>query len=563
MLCTLTIRNFIIAEAIDLDVQGGLTVLSGETGAGKTIVLEALMLLAGGRADSGQVRHGADKADLSATFAVTGDSRAADWLREQELWQDGECVIRRVITADGRSRGFINGTAAPIGKLKELGQLLLQIHAQHEHQRLLRPDQHLAVLDSYGRATDAEYANMLERVQSLYRDWRQAAQRRDKLRQQSEQDSAERKLMAYQLEELAALKLSDDELPSLEKEQKSLSQAEALLHTAGEVSQMLNSESGETDLLGQLRHGIQALSPHAELNDTLANALQLLQDAQVQLDEAQRDLSHFAEDFSWDPERLAEVEERLSALYDTARKHHCRPEELPALQQRLEGALSRSDADESELAELEERAERLRSEWHEAASALSERRLQAGELLAGALAQQLQKLNMPHAQLVCQVEANSERATARGMDDVVLCLSANPGQPVQPLHKAASGGELSRIALALQVVVQEADKAPTLFFDEVDVGISGATAEEVGRLIRRLSERSQILCITHLPQVASFGHQHWLIEKIVENQETMSSVRLLSNDDRTREVARLISGARVTDATLTHARDLLAAPTMH
>lgn len=563
MLCTLTIRNFIIAEAIDLDVQDGLTVLSGETGAGKSIVLEALMLLAGGRADSGQVRHGADKADLSATFAVKADSRAADWLREQELWQDGECVLRRVITADGRSRGFINGSASPIGKLKELGQLLLQIHAQHEHQRLLRPDQHLAVLDSFGRATDSGYDSLLARVRNLYREWRQITQRRDQLKKQAEQDSAERKLMAYQLEELAALELSADELPELEKEQKSLSQAESLLQTASDVSQALNSETGEADILGQLRHGIQALSPHAELNNTLSNALQLLQDAQVQLDEAQRDLSHFAEDFSWDPERLAEVEERLSALYDTARKHHCRPEELPGLQQSLEESLSRSEADESELAELEQRAEQLWADWQEAAALLSERRLEAGDALAGALAQQLQKLNMPHAQLVCQVEGNPERASAQGMDDVVLCLSANPGQPVQPLHKAASGGELSRIALALQVVVQEADKAPTLFFDEVDVGISGATAEEVGRLIRRLSEQSQILCITHLPQVASFGHQHWLIEKVVENQETMSSVRLLSEDDRTREVARLISGARVTDATLAHARDLLAAPTMH
>ncbi|TGG92049.1 DNA repair protein RecN [Natronospirillum operosum] len=558
MLCYLNIRNFIIARAVELDVRAGLTVLSGETGAGKSIVLDALMLLAGGRADSSQVRHGEDKADLSATFMIRPDSPAGRWLREQELWQEGECVVRRVLTADGRSRAFINATSVPVAKLRELGDLVLRIHAQHEHQRLMKPDQHLAILDAYAQPGDS-----LTQVAKLYREWREVRQRHKNLQMRLEQDSAEQKLMAYQLEELNALDLQADELASLEQEQKSLSHAEALLQSASEASQILNAENSEQDLLSLLRRATLVLEPHAELNETLSNALSLLHEAQVQLDEAHSDLLHFAEDFQWDPERLAAVEKRLSHIYEVARKHHCAPEALFELQASLSEQLGDLDADESTVEELAQREMELAQAYQQAAEALSKQRQAAGAELAEALAQQLHRLNMPHAQVVCRVIPQVEKASAQGIDDVELCLSANPGQPVQPLHKAASGGELSRIALAIQVVAQQTQQAPTLFFDEVDVGISGATAEEVGRLIRQLSDQSQILCITHLPQVASFGHQHWLVEKRVAGQETLSEIRNLDPDDRTHEVARLISGTRVTDTTLAHARDLLAAPMMH
>lgn len=558
MLCYLNIRHFIIAEHIELDVQKGLTVLSGETGAGKSIILDALMLLAGGRADSSQVRHGEDKADLSATFLVTPESAAGQWLQEQELWQDGECVVRRVITADGRSRAFINATPVPVSRLKAFGELVLQIHAQHEHQRLMRPEQHLSILDSFARPGER-----LAHVQDLYRHWKSVREQHQQLLAQTDQASSEQQLMTYQLNELNELALSEDELPELEAEQKSLSHAESLLQTAGQVAQLLNADDGETDALNLLRQAIQALEPQAELNATLNNALGLLQEAQVQLDEAHSDLSHFASDFEWDPERLAEVENRLSQIYDMARKHQCRPEELVALRNQLEEKTASFSADAETLNTLAEKEIELAQAYQVAAEALSDYRVEQGEILANALAQQLQKLNMPHAQIVCRVTPLADRSGPRGIDDVELCLSANPGQPVQPLHKAASGGELSRIALAIQVVAQQTQKAPTLFFDEVDVGISGATAEEVGRLIRQLTEHSQILCITHLPQVASFGHHHWLVEKRVDNNTTLSEVRALNPEKRTEEVARLISGARVSDSTLAHARDLLAAPMMH
>ncbi len=558
MLCYLNIRNFIIAQAIELDAQKGLTVLSGETGAGKSIILDALMLLAGGRADSSQVRHGEDKADLSATFLVTPDSAAGQWLQEQELWQEGECVVRRVLTADGRSRAFINATPVPVAKLKAFGELVLQIHAQHEHQRLMRPEQHLAILDSYARP-----GKLLDDVKTLYKEWRDVRDRHQTLQTNTDQASAEQQLMTYQLNELNELALEEDELAELEAEQKSLSHAESLLQTAGQVSQLLSSDSEDTDLLGLMRQSVQLLEPQAELSPALQNALSLMQEAQVQLDEANSDLLHFAEDFEWDPERLAVVENRLSQIYDMARKHHCRPEELPALRADLEARTANFTDVQEELETLASREIELAQAYQEKAEALTRHRAEKGEALAQALAQQLQKLNMPHAQLVCRVTPQPEKAGPRGIDDVEICLSANPGQPVQPLHKAASGGELSRIALAIQVVAQQTQKAPTLFFDEVDVGISGATAEEVGRLIRQLSEHSQILCITHLPQVASFGHHHWLVEKRVENNATLSEVRALDPEKRTEEVARLISGTRVTDTTLAHAKDLLAAPMMH
>ncbi|MCH8551832.1 MAG: DNA repair protein RecN [Natronospirillum sp.] len=558
MLCYLNIRNFIIARSIELDVQKGLTVLSGETGAGKSIILDALMLLAGGRADSSQVRHGEDKADLSATFLIQPDSPAGQWLHEQELWQEGECVVRRVLTADGRSRAFINATSVPVARLREFGDLVLRIHAQHEHQRLMKPDQHLFILDAYARPTEK-----LDQVREYYREWRSVRQQHSALLNRLQQDSAEQKLMAYQLEELNDLNLQPGELSELEQEQKSLSHAETLLGAASEVSQLLSAEAGDTDLLGLLRHATQILEPQAELNSTLSNALTLLQNAQVQLDEAQADLTHFAADFEWDPERLAVVEKRLSQVYEIARKHHCAPEALTELHENLTAQLGDLDADESTVEALAQKEIELAQAYQKAAETLSRQRSEAGAQLAEALAQQLHKLNMPHAQVVCRVTPQPEKAGPLGIDDVELCLSANPGQPVQPLHKAASGGELSRIALAVQVVAQQTRQAPTLFFDEVDVGISGATAEEVGRLIRQLSDQSQILCITHLPQVASFGHQHWLVEKRVEDQDTLSEVRTLDTELRTQEVARLISGTRVTETTLAHARDLLAAPMMH
>lgn len=558
MLCYLNIRNFIIARAIDLDVQNGLTVLSGETGAGKSIILDALMLLAGGRADSNQVRHGEEKADLSATFMVKPDSQAGKWLHEQELWQEGECVVRRVITADGRSRAFINGTSVPVARLRDFGDLVLQIHAQHEHQRLMRPEQHLSILDSYAQPGD-----LLRTVTSTYQEWREVRNRHRHLQENAEQASAEFQLMTYQLDELNELDLGDDELAALENEQKALSHGEAMMQTASQVSQWLNSEAGDTDIMGLINQSVQAMEPHAELNKTLTNALTLMKEAQVQLNEAGSDLAHFAEDFEWDPERLVEVEKRLSAIYDVARKHNCRAEELPALRTELQAKTEAFSADENTLETLSAREMELAQAYQTQAEKLSALRTKAGEKLAEALAQQLHKLNMPHAEIICRVTPQSDKAGPRGIDDVELCLSANPGQPVQPLHKAASGGELSRIALAIQVVAQQTQKAPTLFFDEVDVGISGATAEEVGRLIRQLSDHSQILCITHLPQVASFGHHHWLVEKHVQDNETLSEVSALDADARTQEVARLISGTRVTETTLSHARDLLAAPMMH
>lgn len=558
MLCHLHIRNFIIAGDIELDVQQGLTVLSGETGAGKSIILDALFLLAGGRADSSQVRHGEEKAELSATFLVQEQSSAGRWLHDQELWQDGECIVRRVITADGRSRAFINATAVPVTKLKEFGDLVLHIHAQHEHQRLMRPEEHLGILDRFAQ-THAEVQN----VRRLYREWKTIERRVRDLQTAADKDNAEHQLMTYQLEELTALGLADDELEQLEQEHQALSHAEDMLRTASQVSAQLNSDDTDTDILNEIRHAIHQLEPQAALHPALTTALNLMNEAHIALQEAAGDLQRFANDFEWDPERFNALDTRLSSVYDIARKHQCRPDALPALQRELEEKTARFAQHGEELDELLEQLDTTQNRYDAAAATLSAQRQARAPELAEALAAQLHKLNMPHATLICDVVANTERPTATGVDEVELRLSANPGQPVQPLHKAASGGELSRIALAIQVIAQHNQQAATLFFDEVDVGISGATAEEVGRLIRQLSQHSQILCITHLPQVASFGHHHWLIEKQVVNGQTLSYVIDLDAEARAQEVARLISGTRVTDATLMHARDLLAAPLMH
>lgn len=555
MLLALSIRNFVIARALELEVAPGLTVLSGETGAGKTILLDALMQLAGGRADAGFVRHGAEKADLSATFFIKPSSAAEQWLQAQDLWDADSCIVRRVLHADGGSRASINGTAVPISQLRELGDLLLRIHAQHEHQRLLKPDQHLAVLDAY-----ANPQAKLNNVRSHHQTWQRTEQAMRALEQRISQAHAAQELRAYQLQEMTALDLQPQELQGLELEQKRLSHAETLLRTAGEVQQLLLNEADSVDLIGQLGQGVRLLEPQAELDPQLSSAVALMREALVQLQEANTDLSRFAEQVSWDPHRLAEVDARLDAVYSLARKHHCTADQLPELTAQLQAQVASMADDETQLAKLQAEHAQAALAYTQAAQALSEHRQHAAEPLATALMAQLQRLNMPDAEVVCTVLPTPERWAASGFDRVTLQLSANLGQPIQPLHKAASGGELSRIALALQVIAQHQQQAPTLFFDEVDVGISGATAEEVGRLIRQLSTHSQILCITHLPQVASFGHQHWRVGKRTEGSETVSEVVALNEAERIEEVARLISGSTVTESTRAHARDLLAAP---
>lgn len=555
MLIALSIRNFVIARALELEVAPGLTVLSGETGAGKTILLDALMQLAGGRADASFVRHGATKADLSATFKVHPDAAAAHWLKEQELWDDEVCIVRRVLHADGGSRASINGTAVTVAQLRELGDLLLRIHAQHEHQRLLKPDQHLAILDAY-----AHPHTLLDAVRTHYRTWQRTEQAIATLEHRLAEATAAQELRAYQLEELTALDLQPQELEALELEQKRLSHAETLLRNAGEVQQLLLSETDSIDLIGQLGQGVRILEPQAELDPQLTSAVTLMREALVQLQEANADLNRFAEQVHWDPQRLAEVDARLDAIYSLARKHHCSAEQLPELAAQLQAQEATAANDAAELATLQKAHAEAAAAYELAAQALSEHRQQAATPLAAALMAQLQRLNMPDAQVLCAVSPQPERWAAHGFDRVTLQLSANLGQPIQALHKAASGGELSRIALALQVIAQQQLQAPTLFFDEVDVGISGATAEEVGRLIRQLSAHSQILCITHLPQVASFGHQHWRVGKRTEGSETLSEVLVLDEAQRVEEVARLISGSTVTDSTRAHARDLLAVP---
>lgn len=555
MLIALSVRNFVIARDLELEVSPGLTVLSGETGAGKTILLDALMQLAGDRADANLVRHGADKADLSATFQLTPDSAAAQWLQAQDLWEDEVCVVRRVLNADGGSRASINGTSVAVTQLRELGDLLLRIHAQHEHQRLLKPDQHLAVLDAYTNPT-----SLLASVRTHFQTWQRSQRAMQALAKKLAENQASQELRAYQLSELEALDLQPDELDALVFEQKRLSRAEELLRTAAAAQQLLLNDDDHGDVTGQLGQAVRMLEPLAELDDQLSNALSLLQEALVQLQEANSDLVRFADQLSWDPQRLAEVDTRLDTIYSLARKHHCEAAQLPDRLIELQSQAADAAEDEAELAALELAQSEAAHAYHKAAQTLSEQRQQAAEPLAQALMAQLKRLNMPDAQVECIVQPNPERWTAQGFDSVTLQLSANLGQPIQPLHKAASGGELSRIALALQVIAQHEQQAPTLFFDEVDVGISGATAEEVGRLIRQLSAHSQILCITHLPQVASFGHQHWRVGKRTEGSETLSEVVLLSEQERVEEVARLISGSTVTDSTRAHARDLLAAP---
>lgn len=550
MLTHLGIHNYTLVDRLDLELPAGMSAITGETGAGKSILLDALSLTLGDRADADRVREGAGRADIHAGFDISRLPEAGHWLTQQDLAMEGECLLRRVVTAEGRSRGYINGHPVTLTQLRELGGILIDIHAQHEHQSLLKRDTQRRLLDDF-----AGHQPLVKQVQAAHTQWQSALIRYRELRENAEETSARVQLLSYQVEELDQLDLKPGEVETLEEEQTQLADGEAILHHSYQLAAVCGGE--DQSILDGINRALHLVG---ELPDSIAavkESAQLLDSAKIQVEEAQHEIERHIDTFSLDPERLQQVEERLSTVFDIARKHRIQPRELPSLHQSLQTELEQLTGGDADLDQLAARIETLEQDYRQLAGQLSEQRRKAGGKLDKAVNQLLKQLAMEHARL--QVElAPLEQPGQHGLEEVQLLISTNPGQPLKPLAKIASGGELSRVSLAIQVVTAKTSATPTLVFDEVDVGIGGATADVVGQLLRQLGEQAQIICVTHLAQVASKAHSHLRVQKTRKGGRIQTALEQLDGEQKVEEIARMMGNETVTDASREHAREMIA-----
>lgn len=566
MLTHLSIRHLAVVEQLELSFQSGMTVLTGETGAGKSILIDALGLTLGERADSQQVRANCTQAEITAIYEIQGLSSVIEWLSEQGLLleQQTDCIIRRCITPEGRSRAYINGSAVPLNQLRELGERLVNIHSQHQHHALLKSDFQRALLDEYGN-----HQSLCSSVRKAYQEL-QTLQKTQKglLQLQGQQDKLA--LLQYQIQELEDLNLNPEELPQLEQEHRKLTHAEEWARQSNELLSALyqdattDSSSKETGNLRSTLHQVVQGVAHLKKDSkneipVLDTCYELLSTALIHIDEASNELNQFKESLTPDPERLSLIETRLTQIHDLSRKHRIPTEQLAEHLAHLKMEASQLTEAQHALNEIDTKIEHAEKQYRKLATELTAARQATCPPLEKLIKEKMILLEMPKGQFQIQITPRSDGLSAEGMDIIEFLVSTNPGLPLQPLRKIASGGELSRLSLAIQVITAEKMTTPTLIFDEVDVGISGKTAETVGQLLRQLSRQAQILCVTHLPQVAAQGQHHLKVEKQQTDNMTGTLVRKLTEPDRVQEIARILGGAKITQNTLAHAREMLEA----
>lgn len=553
MLSELSIRNFAIIDDLSLTLAQGMTVLSGETGAGKSILIDALGLLLGDRADSGAVRDGEQRAEITAVFVLHDAEQAQQWLREHDLDDGDEVIMRRVVSREGRSRNWINGAPANARDLAALGEFLVDIHGQHEHQSLLKNAVQRDILDAHGG-----HANKVQAVVESYQKQRSLAQQIDELEQLDASGQSRLELLRYQVNELEALNLQANALAELETEHRRLANAERSITEGQNALDLLyeNEDSAAVNLLGTAEKLLQDLS---DTDPDFAQAREMAASARIQTTEAADALRRVLDRLELDPGRLAEVDNRLAEIQDIARKHHCAASELPQHTQRLTGELNQLENAQGQLQNLRnERAQAL-DQYQAQAKALHRARAKAATALSAEVSKSIRQLGMPQGVLEIGVAMDDQaRPGAYGLDRIVFKVSANPGQKPRPLEKVASGGELSRISLAIQVAAAASTRVPTLVFDEVDAGIGGGVAEIVGRLLRQLGTDRQALCVTHLPQVAAQAQQHLVVCKRVDKQHTRTEITTLDATARVQELARMLGGVNITEQTRAHASEMLA-----
>ncbi|MHB1428335.1 MAG: DNA repair protein RecN [Rhodocyclaceae bacterium] len=547
MLLRLTIRDFVIVDRLELEFAGGFGALTGETGAGKSILVDALSLALGERADAGVVRVGAEKAEVSAEFEVAPGSPLAAWLAANDFDPD-TCLLRRVVDAGGRSRAWLNGTAATLGQLRTAADFLCDIHGQHAHHSLLRADAQRALLDAHAGAQA-----LAREVAERFADWRKLREARKAAEQDVAANTRERELLDWQVKELAALAFDAQDWRETEQEQRRLGHAASLLEASDAALAAL--DDGDAGVLNALQHASGRLTELTGVDPQLGEAAQLFESALIQLEEAGLALRRYRDRLDLDPGRLGELDARIDAVTQLARKHRVPPEELPEVLARLQARLDELAlaADPAALAAREQEAA---AAYLKVAQRLSKERRQAAKKLGEAVTQAMQELAMPGGRFEIVLDVLDEGAS-HGLESIEYLVTANAGQPPRPLAKVASGGELSRIGLALQVIASQSHAAGTLIFDEVDVGIGGRVAEIVGRMLRQLGADRQVLCVTHLPQVAACAGWQWSIAKETRDGSTVSRVTPLDGPARVEEIARMLGGVKITDTTRRHAREML------
>lgn len=549
MLTQICISQFTVVDTLEVDFSAGLTVITGETGAGKSIMLDALGLCLGDRADPSAIRPGSDRAEISASFDISQVPEAQRWLAERDLDVGGECLFRRVVTREGRSRAYINGSVVNLQDCTSLGELLVDIHGQHAHQSLLRRAHQRELLDAYAGQTKAA-----SKVASAAITWQESHEKLERLRSDQRENADREQLLRYQVGELEELALEAGELKKLETEQRSLENAEGIQVQAGSAIDLCEAhEAGARAALAELQSELHS-------GKTIENVRQMLDSAAIQLQEAGSELQQYLADRESNPQRLAEVSQRLDTIYGLARKHRVMPEALAEHHQLLADELALLDTSDERLDALEAERDKARKAYATAAKKLSAARKTAATKLEREVAKLLKKLAMSNCQFqIALHKRSSDDPHPLGNEDIELLISTNPGAEPQSLGRVASGGELSRISLAIQVVTAGANTVSSMVFDEVDVGIGGAVAEVVGRMLADMGGDAQVLCVTHLPQVAAQGSQHLVVEKSGKAKKLSSSIKLLSNEERVDEVARMLGGVKMTENTRAHAREMLEA----
>lgn len=550
MLQELLIRNFTIIDKISVSFHEGLNVITGETGAGKSILLDALDFVLGGRFDGKIIRTNAPECEVTAVFTLKQDQELAAFTEETGIeFENGECYLKRILSKEGRSRAFINDSPVTLQKLKQLGLYLVQFYGQHEHQTLLKTETQLALLDRYGK-----HHAQLESIGRLFSTHQDICNRLKELKDAASKSADNNKLLEYQLAELDALNLEEGELKQLYEEQKQLSNAQELLSKSGLAINILRDN--EPSVLGELKGAHKELEHLTQFSKSLGNANTLLNEAYTLIEEAVMDIKDFHEHLELDPEKLTEVEKRIDALHLAARKHHVQPEQLFEHYQALQNSQNQNLNLDADIKKLEQQQLEAENDYLKAAKELSQLRAKTAATLSTKVNQYIHKLGMPQGKFAINLTAKAIMQS-NGMDHIEFRAQLNPGQAEASMSDVASGGELSRIGLAIALLTGETSLVPTLIFDEVDVGVSGAVAEMIGQLLRDLGKKMQVVSVTHLAQVAVYAHQHLLVEKHQSKDSTQTSATPLDLEGRAKALAQILSGQEVTKDALKHAQEWL------
>lgn len=552
MLIHIHIRDFATIEELHLQLMQGTTMITGETGAGKSIFIEAIELALGGRASHTVIRPGKEKAEISLSFDITHYPKVIDCLKNLDLYHDEpECIIRRIITSDGRSRSYVNGSPSTLQLVKELGELLFHLHGQHEQHVLQRSDTQREMLDRF-----ANQLPLASEVKTLAETWLALNNEIANLRNKTTEREDRANYLRFQLEELQTINLQPGEWECLETEHHRLTHAELLMqHLQTAINQISDDE--QQNILALLHETRKTLEAIHTVEPKANEWITILQSTMIQLTDLESEVRHYLENSELDPEKLQFTEDRISLIFNLARKHKMSPPELITYQQRISSELQQLEFSDEAILQLEKQQQTTEQAYRVAAAKLSEGRNLAAAKLEKEITSTIRSLSLPHGEFKIALEKDSAPLSLHGHEKIIFLIKTNPDQTLQPLAKVISGGELSRLSLAAHLALANKTSIPALVFDEVDTGLSGATAEKIGKLLRKLGDSYQVFCVTHQPQVAACGHHQLLVEKAFKDATTHTRLRLLQMDERTREIARMLGGEKITEKTMEHAREVL------